>query len=48
MSENDIKRKVFSGLFWKFGERITAQVISLAVSVILARILSPADYGAVA
>lgn len=48
MSENDIKGKVFSGLFWKFGERITAQVISLAVSVILARMLSPADYGAVA
>ncbi len=43
-----IKKKVFSGLFWKFGERITAQLISLIVSVILARILSPEDYGAVA
>lgn len=48
MSDNDIKKKVFSGLFWKFGERITAQIISLVVSVILARMLSPSDYGAVA
>lgn len=48
MSDYDIKKKVFSGLFWKFGERITAQIISLVVSVILARMLSPSDYGAVA
>lgn len=43
----DQKGKVISGLFWKFGERITAQLISLIVSIILARILSPSDYGAV-
>lgn len=48
MSDYDTKKKVFSGLFWKFGERITAQIISLVVSVILARMLSPSDYGAVA
>lgn len=43
-----IKKKVFRGLFWKFGERITAQMISLFVSIILARLLLPSDYGAVA
>ena len=43
-----IKKKVFWGLFWKFAERITAQMISLFVSVILARLLLPSDYGAVA
>ena len=48
MNNNDIKSKVFSGLLWKFGERITAQLVSLVVSIILARILEPADYGAVA
>ena len=43
-----MKKEIFSGLFWKFGERITAQVISLLVSIILARLLLPSDYGAVA
>lgn len=48
MKSSSLKSKIFSGLFWKFGERITAQIISLVVSVILARLLSPEDYGAVA
>lgn len=48
MNEKSIKKSVFSGLFWKFGERITAQLVSLLVSIILARLLSPDDYGAVA
>lgn len=42
------KNKVFSGLFWKFAERIGAQGVSLVVSIILARILSPSDYGTIA
>lgn len=45
---DESKSKVFSGLIWKFGERITAQLISLLVSIILARLLSPDEYGAVA
>lgn len=45
---NQLKSKVLSGLMWKFGERIAAQLISLVVSVILARLLSPNDYGVVA
>ncbi len=48
MDEYRIKGKVFSGLFWKFGERITAQLVSLTVSILLARLLSPEDYGVVA
>lgn len=48
MEQGDMKKTVFSGLFWKFGERITAQLISLIVSLMLARLLSPSDYGAVA
>ncbi|MGI6170760.1 MAG: lipopolysaccharide biosynthesis protein [Butyricicoccus sp.] len=43
-----MRGKVFAGLFWKFGERISAQLISLIVSIVLARLLSPDDYGAVA
>lgn len=41
------KRNVFSGLFWKFSERILAQGVSFVVSIILARILMPEDYGIV-
>ena len=42
-----LKKKVFSGLFWTFGERIIAQLISLIVSLVLARLLLPSDYGVV-
>lgn len=44
----DIKSQIVSGMFWKFAERIIAQGVSFVVSVILARILMPEDYGAVA
>lgn len=47
-TRNRMHRKIFSGLFWKFGERITAQLVSLMVSIILARLLMPEDYGLVA
>lgn len=39
---------VFSGIFWKFAERILAQGLSFVVSLVLARILLPEDYGVVA
>lgn len=42
------KRSVFSGLFWKFSERILAQGVSFVVSIVLARLLMPEDYGTVA
>ena len=41
-------KKVFSGIGWSFAERISAQLVSLIVSIILARILSPEDYGILA
>lgn len=43
--EKNKKTSVMSGLFWTFGERITAQLVSLVVSIILARLLSPDHYG---
>ena len=46
--ENNSKSKVMSSLFWKFAERIGAQGVNLIVSIVLARILAPEDYGAVA
>ncbi len=48
MSESGLQRKVFSGLIWKFGERIGAQAVSFIVSMILARLLLPSDYGVIA
>ena len=43
-----LRRQVLGGLFWKFGERILAQGISFAVSVQLARLLLPGEFGVVA
>lgn len=46
--ENDsLKRSAFSGFAWKFAERIGAQLVSLVVSIVLARILLPEDYSVV-
>ena len=41
-------KKVFSGIGWSFAEKISAQLVSLIVSIILARILAPEDYGILA
>lgn len=46
MKENGTK--VVSGLIWSYGERFLAQIITLLVSIVLARLLSPSDYGVVA
>ena len=42
---DNTKSKVLSGLIWKFGERIAAQVVTFAVSVVLARLLPTEAYG---
>lgn len=47
MNGQNIKKKVISGAVWKFAERIIAQAVSLIVSIIIARLLNPSDYGVV-
>ena len=42
---NNTKSRVMSGLVWRFAESCGAQGIQFVVSVVLARILSPSDYG---
>ena len=37
-----------NNLFWKFAERISAQLISLIVSIVLARLLEPSQFGLIA
>lgn len=44
---NDLKIKTASGILWKLFERIGAQLVSLIVSIIIARILTPSDYSVV-
>lgn len=48
MAETSVKKQTISGAIWKFTERISAQLISFVVSVILARLLAPDDYGLIA
>ena len=42
------KRKIISSLFWKFFERAGTQLIQFGVTIALARILVPEDFGLVA
>lgn len=46
--DNNLKEKTFINLFWRFAERILAQGVTLCVTIVLARILIPEDYAAVA
>lgn len=46
--DSEIKKTVASGLFWKLSERFGAQIVTLIVSIILARLLSPEEYGTIA
>lgn len=48
MNNKKGKGIIVSGLLWKFAERTAAQGVSFVVSVILARLLLPSDYGIVA
>ena len=45
--KNEIKRKTLAGLFWTFAERIGAQLIGFVVSIVLARLLFPEEYGVI-
>lgn len=46
--EYNLKHKIIYSLIWKFAERAGVQIVSLVLSIVLARLLSPGDYGLVA
>lgn len=46
--ESNFKNQVITGFLWKFFQKLGTQLISLVVSIVLARILMPEDYGVVA
>lgn len=45
MSENNLKDKTVKGIGWSAIDNVTQQSVSFVVSIILARLLSPEDYG---
>ena len=47
-SHNGTRKKVLSNLIWRFAERCGAQGVGFIVSIVLARILMPDDYGVIA
>lgn len=47
MNQGDLGRKITSGLIWTYMERMLAQCVSVLVTIILARLLLPKDYGIV-
>ena len=42
-----LKRKTLSGFIWQYAEKCGAQIMNFVVSIILARVLTPDDYGLV-
>lgn len=42
------KKNIFSNLIWRFLERSGAQLVGFVVTVVLARLLTPEDYGTIA
>lgn len=43
-----LKEKTISGVIWSFMERVLAQGVSFVVSIVLARLLMPEEYGLIA
>ena len=47
MAETEMKQKVAKGLFWKLLENGGAQGVQFIIAILLARLLTPAEYGVV-
>ena len=43
----DTNKSIVKSLFWTYGEKLGAQFVSILVSIILARLLAPEDYGVI-
>ncbi len=52
MNESDkkltSKSVILENVGWKFAEQFSSQIVSFVISIVLARILMPEDYGLVA
>ena len=47
-NHNDLKSKTVASFLWNLVEKASSQIISLVVQIVLARILSPSDFGVLA
>ena len=47
-NQEDLKQKTISGLFWQFCQKSVGQIASFVISVVLARLLMPEEFGIVA
>ena len=45
LSTDSLRRQMTTGVTWAFAERLSAQLVSTIVTIILARLLSPDNYG---
>jgi teichuronic acid exporter len=48
MSSDNLQHKTLSGIIWGFLEKFSTQLVTFIVGIILARLLSPSDYGLIA
>lgn len=48
MDSNSLQHKTFLGMVWGFFEKFSMQFVTFIVGVVLARLLSPRDYGLIA
>ena len=45
--EENIKKKTKIGMIWNTLERFSVQIVSFVIGIVLARLLTPEDYGTV-
>ena len=48
MAEENIKRKAFGGVLWSYANTFGVQLLQLIPAMVLARLLSPSEYGLIA
>ena len=48
MAESKLEHKVAKGGAWSFTEKLLSMVVQMAVSIVVARQLAPADFGVMA
>ena len=46
-NHDNLKKKAFGGMFWVFSERVCGKLVSMVVTIVLARLLLPEDYSVI-
>lgn len=45
MPDNNLRAKTKAGLYWKFAEKFTLYGVNFIIGIVMARLLSPSDFG---